>query len=109
MAVTHVVLVGFKPDAKAEDIEKFNSTLMALKDTCLHPTSQKPYIKSLTGGINKSQEGHSDGLTHGFIFELESEEDRLYFIHKDPAHLALYALAACVEKFTLLSFVPGVF
>ncbi|EGR53114.1 uncharacterized protein TRIREDRAFT_54622 [Trichoderma reesei QM6a] len=109
MAITHIVLVGFKPDAKAEDIAKFCTTLMALKDNCLHATTKKPYIKSLTGGINKSQEGHSDGLTHGFIFELESEEDRQYFIHQDPAHLALYSLAGCVEKFNLLAFVPGVF
>ncbi|TFB02327.1 hypothetical protein CCMA1212_005812 [Trichoderma ghanense] len=109
MTITHIVLVGFKPDAKAEDIEKFCSTLMALKDTCLHATTKKPYIKSLTGGINTSQEGHSAGLTHGFIFELESEEDRQYFIHQDPAHLALYALAGSVEKFNVLAFVPGVF
>lgn len=35
---------------------------MALKDNCLHATTKKPYIKSLTGGINKSQEGHSVSL-----------------------------------------------
>ncbi|KAL6889598.1 hypothetical protein HDV57DRAFT_333695 [Trichoderma longibrachiatum] len=109
MSVTHIVLVAFKPDAQPEAIDKFCSTLMALKDTCLHAVTKKPYIKSLTGGINRSQEGHSDGLTHGFIFELESEEDRQYFVHQDPAHLALYDLAGAVEKFTLLAFVPGVF
>ncbi|KAL6856470.1 hypothetical protein J3F83DRAFT_752655 [Trichoderma novae-zelandiae] len=109
MAITHIVLVAFKPDAKPEDIEKFCSTLMALKDSCLHATTKKPYIKSLTGGINNSQEGHSAGLTHGFVIELESDEDRQYFIHQDPAHLALYGLAGSVEKFTMLDFVPGVF
>jgi hypothetical protein len=32
------------------------SKMLGLKDGCLHPTSQKPYIKSLTGGTNNSPE-----------------------------------------------------
>lgn len=31
--------------------------LLALKDNCLHPTTQKPYILSATGGKNNSPEG----------------------------------------------------
>lgn len=30
---------------------------MSLKDKCIHPTSQKPYIKSAVGGRNDSPEG----------------------------------------------------
>jgi len=25
-------------------------------------------------------------LTHGFVVEFENEEDRDYYVHKDPAH-----------------------
>ena len=33
--------------------------MLGLKEQCLHPTSQKPYIKSFSGGKNNSPEGHS--------------------------------------------------
>jgi hypothetical protein len=33
------------------------SRMLALKDTCMHPQSQKPYIKSYGGGKNNSPEG----------------------------------------------------
>jgi hypothetical protein len=31
--------------------------MLGLKDNCLHPSSQKPYIKSSSGGIDNSIEG----------------------------------------------------
>lgn len=31
--------------------------MLGLKDKCIHPTSQKPYIKSFTGGKDNSPEG----------------------------------------------------
>lgn len=31
--------------------------MLALKDNCIHPTSQKPYIKSGIGGRDNSPEG----------------------------------------------------
>jgi len=33
--------------------------MLALKDKCLHPTTQKPYVKSASGGKNNSPEGHA--------------------------------------------------
>jgi hypothetical protein len=33
--------------------------MLGLKDQCIHPTSQKQYIKSFSGGKNNSPEGHS--------------------------------------------------
>ena len=33
--------------------------MLALSEKCLHPTSQKPYIKSFSGGKNNSPEGHA--------------------------------------------------
>ena len=40
--------------------------MMALKDTCLHPTSQKPYILSFTGGKDHSPEGAQVGISLPF-------------------------------------------
>jgi hypothetical protein len=31
--------------------------LLALRDNCLHATSQKPYIKAVSGGADNSPEG----------------------------------------------------
>jgi hypothetical protein len=31
--------------------------MLSLKDSCLHPTSNKPYIKSIAGGLDNSPEG----------------------------------------------------
>ena len=31
--------------------------MLGLKNSCIHPTSQKPYIRSLTGGRDNSPEG----------------------------------------------------
>jgi hypothetical protein len=33
--------------------------MLALGEKCIHPNSQKPYIKSFTGGKNNSPEGHA--------------------------------------------------
>ena len=32
--------------------------MLALRDKCLHPTTQKPYVKSSVGGRDNSPEGH---------------------------------------------------
>lgn len=45
------------------DVDTNNDTLqicsrmLGLKDTCLHPSSQKPYIRTSSGGIDDSPEG----------------------------------------------------
>lgn len=36
---------------------KISQRMLALKDSCVHPTSQKPYIKSASGGTDNSPEG----------------------------------------------------
>lgn len=33
--------------------------MLELKDKCIHPTSQKPYIKAFSGGKNNSPEGQA--------------------------------------------------
>jgi hypothetical protein len=37
--------------------------MLALKDSCFHPTSQQPYIKSASGGKDNSPEGIQVSVT----------------------------------------------
>jgi hypothetical protein len=78
--------------------------MLALKDSCVDATSGKPYITSFSGGRNNSPEGHAvlgprslflwieltirtqSPFTHGFVVEFSSEQDRDYYVNKDPAH-----------------------
>lgn len=42
--------------------------------------------------------------------EFENEEDRKYYLEKDPAHLAFVAsVGAVVKKAQVVDFTPGVF
>lgn len=134
--VTHIVLFQFKSDAAAEDIKKvseaksqartalqqdwrinatpfsqqLNSEMLALKDNCVHPTTKQPYIKSAKGGIDNSIEGRQDGITHAFVVEFANEEDRQYYVEKDPAHLGfIQNVIPHAVKAQVIDFTPGVF
>lgn len=51
-----------------------------------------------------------NGITHVFVSEFENEEDRAYYIKKDPAHLAfIQSLGGVVAKAQAVDFTPGVF
>lgn len=81
--------------------------MLALKDDCIHPTSKKPYIKSASGGTDNSSEGIQNGITHAFIVEFESAEDRDYY--DDPAHDEFKNLAGKVlEKAQVIDFIDRV-
>ncbi|KAJ4369160.1 hypothetical protein N0V83_006244 [Neocucurbitaria cava] len=86
MTIVHVVLFEWKPELTEEKIQEACKGMLALKEQCIRPTSQKPYILSSSGGKNNSPEGHSGGLNHGFVVEFASAEDRDYYVNKDPAH-----------------------
>ncbi|OCL03145.1 stress responsive A/B barrel domain protein [Glonium stellatum] len=110
MGVTHIVLFQFKPDASAEVIKDVCDRMLALKDNCIHPTSGKLYVKSSTGGTDNSIEGIQNGITHAFIVEFESAEDRDYYVRKDPAHLSFVSsIGKVVEKAQVVDFTAGVF
>ncbi|KAL7793548.1 stress responsive A/B barrel domain-containing protein [Trichoderma ceciliae] len=110
MSINHVILLSFKPDTGAETIEKACSGFLALKDDCLHATTQAPYIKSLTGGINNSEEGLHHGFTHGFVLEFNSAEDREHYIKQDPVHRTLLESALpIIDKICVLDYTPGLF
>ena len=74
--------------------------MLSLKDRCMSATTNKPYVKSIVGGLDNSPEGNQvwlhrlrqlfeldvliglpisqAGTTHGFVVEFESAEDRDY-------------------------------
>ena len=114
--------------------------MLALRDNCLHPTSQKPYIKTSSGGADNSPEGiqvgniaypceavektfildkgltdtkilySQNGITHGFVVEFASAEDRDYYVHKDPVHQAFVrSLDGVIEKAQAVDYTPGVY
>ncbi|KAJ3568665.1 hypothetical protein NPX13_g6342 [Xylaria arbuscula] len=86
MPVKHIVLFQFKDDATAEQVDTVVANMLALKDNCLHATTQKPYISSLTGGKDISIEGRQNGMQYGFVVEFPSVEDRDYYVKQDQAH-----------------------
>ncbi|KAI8274657.1 hypothetical protein K4K59_010466 [Colletotrichum sp. SAR11_240] len=100
----------FKELVPQEEVKAICDSMLALKDNCIHPTSSKPYIKSAVGGVDNSPEGMSDGITHVFVVEFESAEDRDYYVHKDPAHQAFIAeVGKVILKARVVDFTPGVF
>ncbi|KFA72065.1 hypothetical protein S40288_02294 [Stachybotrys chartarum IBT 40288] len=74
--VSHLVLFDFKSDIAGDDLHSATSHMLDLANNCLHPSTGKPYIKSIRGGKNNSPEGLS----------FESLQDRDYYIETDPAH-----------------------
>jgi hypothetical protein len=49
-------------------------------------------------------------ITHIFVSEFENEEDRAYYLEKDPAHLDFVkSLSTVVEITQVVDFTPGVF
>lgn len=77
--------------------------MLGLRTSCVHPETNKPYIVSSSGGVDNSPEGaqvrlptiestvrsakdRQGGLTHGFVVEFASKDDRDYYVEKDPSH-----------------------
>ncbi|RMZ79671.1 hypothetical protein DV738_g3176, partial [Chaetothyriales sp. CBS 135597] len=108
--IVHIVLFSFKSAVNAAAVDTVCTQMIALKDKCLHPTSGKPYIKSLTGGLDNSPEGVQGGITHAFVVEFHGREDRDYYVNDDPAHAAFKELAGkAVDKVQVIDYAPGVF
>ncbi|KAM7199727.1 hypothetical protein V8F20_005597 [Naviculisporaceae sp. PSN 640] len=110
MSVTHTVLFQFKADAKPDDVKAACNRFLALKEQCVHPTSKSAYITSLKGGKDNSPEGLQSGLTHGFVAEFVSAEDRDYYVKTDPAHQAFVkSIGGLVEKAIVVDFIDGIY
>jgi hypothetical protein len=93
--------------------------------------TKTPYILSLKGGKDNSPEGlqvcshlvpshvspfqqladsKQNGMTHGFVLEFASAEDRDYYVATDPAHQEFVKnVGEVVEKPTVLDFSDGVY
>ena len=49
-------------------------------------------------------------MTHIFVVEFEKEEDRTYYLEKDPVHLAFVkSIGGVVKNAQVVDFTPGVF
>lgn len=114
MAVNHVVLFGFKPDASSEAIMQCCHEMLSLKDRCTLASTGKPYIMASKGGKDTSIEGLQNGLTHAFVVEFASVADRDYYVKKDEAHRGFVekwftAPGAILAKAVVVDFLPGSF
>ncbi|PGH30466.1 hypothetical protein GX50_06757 [[Emmonsia] crescens] len=110
MGITHIVCFKFKAGVRTEVINETCAKMLGLKENCIHPTHQKPYIRNAMGGKDNSAEGFQNGFTHAFVTEFETVEDRDYYTKKDPAHLAFVgSLSAIMEKVHVMDFTDGVF
>jgi len=88
MSIVHIVLFKLKSSLTEAEKKEFCDDMLALKDTCLHPTSNEAYIVSSSGGVDNIPEGAQGGFTHGFVVEFASREDRDYYIAEDAVHQA---------------------
>ncbi|KAJ5364566.1 stress responsive A/B barrel domain protein [Penicillium cataractarum] len=105
MSITHVVLFQFKSSVGADVINEVCSRMLALKDNCLHPLSQKPYIKSSFGGLDNSIEGLQNNISHAFIVQFDSAADRDYYVRDDPVHQEFVrGLDGILEKAQVIDF-----
>ncbi|KAL2203395.1 dabb-domain-containing protein [Sarocladium strictum] len=110
MSITHTVLFQIKADAQPADVKALCDRFLALQADCIHPTTKAPYLASVKGGRDNSPEGKQDGITHGFVVEFNSAEDRDYYIKTDPAHLAFVeSIGDIVEKAIVVDFSNGVY
>ena len=84
--------------------------MLELKKLCVHPTTNKPYIRTIKGGCDHSPEGLQRGMTHAFVLEFDSVEDRNYYVEEDPAHRAFNeGISGVLEGVIVVDFTNGRF
>ncbi|OCL04643.1 hypothetical protein AOQ84DRAFT_415718 [Glonium stellatum] len=86
--ITHIVLFKYSPSITWAKLESHFSSFLSLQSKCLHPSTRKPYMKSMRMGKNRSWEPYSKGMTHGFVLEFEDQDDLNYYLTQDPVHKA---------------------
>ncbi|KAJ5872033.1 uncharacterized protein N7529_004386 [Penicillium soppii] len=110
MTITHIVLFQFKSDVTPETINDITERMLSLKECCVHPKTQKQYIKASSGGIDNSPEGLQNGITHAFVVEFDSAADRDYYVNDDPKHREfVQRVGKSLEKAQVIDFTDGVF
>ncbi|RYO92358.1 hypothetical protein DL764_008146 [Monosporascus ibericus] len=99
------LLKSFKADVSPDTVNKTVAGMLGLKNSCVHPASQKPYIKSLTGGPDNSPEGMQAGIQYGFVAEFENPGDRDFYVAEDKAHQAFKdSLSGTLEKVIVVDY-----
>ncbi|KAL2795703.1 hypothetical protein BJX65DRAFT_306095 [Aspergillus insuetus] len=110
MPITHIVLFQFKAEVSTERIEDVCTRMIGLKNSCIHPTTQRPYILASSGGVDNSPEGLQSGITHAFVVEFASAQDRDYYVERDPAHREFVrSLDGLLEKSQVIDYSNGSF
>ncbi|KAH6695109.1 stress responsive A/B barrel domain-containing protein [Plectosphaerella plurivora] len=108
--ITHIVAVGFKDEVSAETIKETADGFFKLQQSCVNPATQQPYIVSIKGGKDNSPEGLQSGITHAFVVEFASEEDRDFYVKEDLVHRTFaQGLGSVLAKIIVTDFVAGVF
>ncbi|PBP17627.1 hypothetical protein BUE80_DR011591 [Diplocarpon rosae] len=108
--IMHIVMFEYKEGAKPAEVQEANARMLALKDKCVHPITKTPYVRMGMGGRQNSPEGLTGGVQYIFLIEFANEEDRAYYLDKDPVHVAFKSsIGGVVEKVQVVDFVPGVF
>ncbi|OJJ32182.1 hypothetical protein ASPWEDRAFT_117796 [Aspergillus wentii DTO 134E9] len=106
MEIHLIVLLQFKPETSPTVQHDVAAGFKALKENCIHPGTQKPYILSMKG---VSIEGAQNGISHAFVSSFASFEDRDYFVKSDPAHIELVQNAkGYLDKVLVIDFTNGV-
>ncbi|EGY19535.1 hypothetical protein HYQ45_002285 [Verticillium longisporum] len=110
MPFVQVTQIQFKELVVDEEVKSICDGALALKASCLHPTTGQPLIKSITGGIDQSTEGRQGGMTHVFVTEFETEDDRRIYVNEDQQHRKFCEqLSDMTAKISIVDFAPGVF
>ncbi|KAG7094303.1 hypothetical protein E1B28_007905 [Marasmius oreades] len=110
MAIIHIVQFSFKVDTTPEQIDDACRRFLDLKEKCIDPRTNQPYLKSVIGGLDNSPEGLQGGMTHAFVIEFEREEDRHHYLTHDPAHLEFGKLMlSLANTVRVVDFEPGKF
>jgi len=109
--LVHIVLFEFKPSTESNVIQDVCKRMLALRQNCIHPTTDKPYILDSSGGRDNSPEGHQVGaFSHAFVSHFASDEDRRYYLEEDPAHLAFVkSLEGIIQNVRIVDYNPGKF
>ncbi|KAL3483864.1 hypothetical protein BJX62DRAFT_230693 [Aspergillus germanicus] len=109
MSISHIVLFQFNPDAPLESVRAACQRMLSLKDKCLHPSTQKPYILTSIGGKDNSIEGAQYGISHAFVVGFQSAADRDYYVREDSVHKEFVrSLDGLVERAQVIDFTNGV-
>ncbi|KAF2845749.1 hypothetical protein T440DRAFT_472392 [Plenodomus tracheiphilus IPT5] len=107
---THIVLFQFKEGTSSFAVKEITSKFFGLKKSCVHPSTRRPYIISISGGKDISIEKLQSGVSHAFVLQFHSNADRDFYVNEDPAHQAFKAAAgAVVEKTIVVDYQDGVF